>query len=86
MLEIIKKQDVKIHLVSAFDQDAKESLQCSRNPLMILIDADDFELYKLLLNRALLDSSDIKGVSVSHCITETVIKLQKRGKKGNHNS
>ncbi|OBZ82553.1 Transient receptor potential cation channel subfamily V member 4 [Choanephora cucurbitarum] len=72
---------VKIHLVSDFDQDAKESQQCSRNPLVILIDAGDFELYKLLLNRVLLDSSDIKGVPISHCITEAVIELQRRGKK-----
>ncbi|KAI8368814.1 hypothetical protein EDC96DRAFT_573975 [Choanephora cucurbitarum] len=45
LLEIIKKQDVSIHLVDNCDQDTKESQQRSRNPLVILIDADDFDLY-----------------------------------------
>ncbi|KAI8379972.1 hypothetical protein EDC96DRAFT_540148 [Choanephora cucurbitarum] len=68
LLEIIKKKTRCQH--------SSKSQQCSRNPLAILIDADDFDLYKLLLNRVLLDSFDIKDIALS----SPSVKVEKQSK------
>ncbi|KAI8360879.1 hypothetical protein EDC96DRAFT_545317 [Choanephora cucurbitarum] len=67
--------------LTSSDNNYISEKQCSRNPLVILIDAGGFEMYKLLLNRVLLDSFDIKGMPISHWIIEAVIEIQRRNKR-----
>lgn len=86
LFEIVQQRNLKICLFSSnvTSIDSDQEVINITNPLVVLIAKNDFGLYKLLLNKIILDSPKIDGQPLSLCIIEALMSLQKiksRGKK-----
>lgn len=83
ILQILQTDDLPINIISyvrvfAMTEKMGEWVNRNENALTILIEKFDYELYDLLFNRVLLNSTKL-GVGVFCAITETLVFLQGRG-------